>query len=111
MWLTETSMLCKDHLLGEHSELHKLVGGIRNHPHGKAIADGQAAKGNVDTRVIEQRHAELVQEMRRRGYDHDSPLSYGEDEYQATADIDPEENRRELAGRCAACRARMEVVQ
>lgn len=109
MWLLDPSLLCRDHLLGEHNELHKLVGGIRNHPHGKAIADGQAAKGNIDTSLIDDRHRQLAAELDRRGYDHDSPLKYGDEEYQAgVGAIDIEVNRGDLRQRCADCRSRME---
>ena len=111
MWCVDPSVLCSEHLLGEHVELHKLVGGIRNHPHGEAIADGQAAKGNIDTSRIDDRHDALAREMQARGYDHDSPLSYGETEYQAGVGcIDAEANREELARRCDDCAERMGVV-
>lgn len=111
MWMIDPGHLCRDHLLGEHNELHKLVGGIRNHAHGEAIADGQAEKGNVDTSRIEERHVKLADELERRGYEHDSPLKYGDDEYQAgVGSIDVENNRRDLAERCDDCAVRMGVM-
>lgn len=48
MWCVNPHSLCREHLLGEHNELHKLVGGIRNHSHGEAIAEGQADGGEAD---------------------------------------------------------------
>jgi len=111
MWLVDPRNLCRDHLLGEHNELHKLVGGIRNHPHGEAIADGQAAEGNIDTALINKRHGALVAEMERRGMNHGSPLDYGADEYKAgVGSIDPEANRDELVNRCDDCAQRMGVT-
>jgi hypothetical protein len=108
MWLIDPALLCREHLLGEHNELHKLVGGIRNHPHGKAIADGQADDGNIDTSQITDRHTALVAEMNRRNYNHDSPLQYDDDEYQAGVGvIDPSANRRELRNRCDKCAERI----
>lgn len=105
MWLgVDPSELCDQHLLGEHNELHKLVGGIRNHPHGHAIADGQAAKGNIDTTLINERHDALAEELERRGMDHDSPLDWDPFEYLAgVGAIDRAANRKELADRCDDC--------
>lgn len=110
MWNVDPADMCREHLLGEHAELHKLVGGIRNHPHGEAIADGQAAEGNIDTSCIDSRHDSLAAELLARGYDHDSPLDYGDNEYQTgVGAIDADANRRELAARCDDCAARMGV--
>ena len=106
MWGLSPELLCDRHLLGEHAELHQLVGTVENHPHGEAIVRGHAAKGNVDTRLIEERHATLVAELENRGFAHDSPLSYDAD--LEIGAIDERANRAELADRCAACRERIE---
>lgn len=107
--MVEPELLCRDHLLGEHNELHKLVGSIRNHPHGHAIADGQAAKGNIDTSLIQHRHDQLVKELERRGYEHDSPLDWSASEYYAgIGAIDIDENLSELAQRCSDCSHRID---
>lgn len=109
MWLLPPSILCTDHLNGEHNELHKLVGSIRNHPHGNAIAQGHVAKGNIDTTLINQRHEQLVKEMDRRGWNHESPLSYDSNETQyGEGCIDYGENLLDLYDRCPDCAARIE---
>lgn len=105
MWGVDPRLLCREHLLGEHVELHMLVGTIQNHPHGEAIVRGQADEGNVETALIEQRHGELAAELARRGYDHDSPLVYEDD--LVIGEIDPTANRSELAARCKQCRLRL----
>jgi hypothetical protein len=105
MWVgVEPRELCGQHLLGEHNEIHKLVGGIRHHEHGHAIADGQGEKGNIDTTLINERHDALAEELERRGMDHDSPLDWNPFEYIAgVGAIDEEANREELAERCDDC--------
>lgn len=67
MWMVDPVLLCQQHLLGEHNELHKLVGVINNHQHGYPIVKDQAEKGNVATSQITARHAVLAKEMRKRG--------------------------------------------
>lgn len=105
MWGVDPRLLCRNHLLGEHREMHQEVGTLRNHPHGRAIVEGHAERGQVDTRKLQERHDELVEEMERRGFEHDSPLAY-EDEL-ALGTIDVAANREDLAERCDACRERM----
>jgi hypothetical protein len=65
--------MCRQHLLGEHRELHALwtiltegKTGYRNHPETKRWRGKLAA--------LYQRHADLQAEMERRGYRHASPL-------------------------------------
>lgn len=107
MWGIDPALLCDRHLLGEHAELHQLVGTIERHPHGEAIARGHAEKGNIDTSLIETRHEVLAAELTRRGFAHDSPIVI--EDRPAIGSIDIEANRQELASRCEACRARIEA--
>lgn len=67
--------LCRQHLLGEHRELHGLwniltkhggTGGYSHHPETKRWV------GKL--RALYARHAALVAEMQKRGYTHSSPL-------------------------------------
>ncbi|MFB6253056.1 MAG: pyrimidine dimer DNA glycosylase/endonuclease V [Halobacteriaceae archaeon] len=106
MWGIDPTLLCDQHLLGEHSELHQVVGTLRNHPHGKAIIKGHAEKNQIDTTQIKERHEELATEMERRGIDHSSPLEYS-DALQLGS-INCKQNRVELQERCADCRKRIE---
>lgn len=105
MWGVDPELMCRSHLLGEHNEMHMLVGAIRKHPHGEAIALGHAKKGQVDTSLIQERHDELAEEMERRGHNHDSPLDY-EDSIDA-GEIDSLKTQDMLADRCKECRQRM----
>lgn len=105
MWGIDPGLLCRNHLLGEHSEMHQEAGTIENHPHGEAVVKGHAEKEQVDTSLIKERHDELVDEMERRGMNHDSPLDYRDS--LGLGSIDIEKNLEELAGRCEDCRERI----
>ena len=64
MWMLPTAGMCRKHLLGEHVELHMLLGSLRR---GKSI-EGFLSGGLVDPQCIFARHQELVAEMTRRGF-------------------------------------------
>lgn len=73
IWDVPPSMLCRQHLLGEHRELHALWRilsedrkGYAHHPETKRWRGKLAA--------LYLRHEALVAEMERRGYQHASPL-------------------------------------
>lgn len=106
MWLINPQHLCRNHLLGEHKELHQLVGTIRA---GRLnVVKGHADRLQVDTSLIQPRHDDLVREMLRRGYNHNSPLPDYDDPELGIVDV--WENQRELSERCRACRERMSEV-
>lgn len=75
MWMIDPSEMCRDHLLGEHRELHTLEGAIRSD---QIAIDGWVRDRFVAPRRIIERHAELVTEMHRRGWpsglDHETPI-------------------------------------
>lgn len=108
MWGVNPRFLCKKHLLGEHSEMHQEVGTIKNHPHGKAVVKGHAKKKQVDTSMIKERHDKLVEEMDRRGMNHDSPMDY-QDELKLGS-IEVRENIKDLKERCESCRERIKEL-
>lgn len=114
MWDVDPELMCRQHLLGEHREMHFIVGSIEKHPHGEAIARGHGEKGQLDTSLIQERHDALVAEMEARGYNHDSPMDYVDDlgagEISAERDpsVETETIRDELMRRCPDCRERME---
>jgi len=73
IWDIAPSRLCRIHLLGEHRELHAIwtilttgKTGYRNHPETKRWV------GKLHALYV--RHEQLVQDMLRRGYQHNSPL-------------------------------------
>jgi len=106
MWLVSPKIMCKNHLLGEHLELHMLAGCLRN---GRNIK-GYLEKGLVDPYLLTNRHEELVQEMERRGYKHSSPLNELP-ELPAKGHIDTNKNILELTSRCHKCKERKELIE
>lgn len=108
MWGIDPRLLCDRHLLGEHAELHQVVGTIEKHPHGEAIVRGHVAKRQLDTASIQTRHDALATELDRRGMTHDSPMAYEDDLDLGQLDLDA--NLAELADRCPDCRDRIERI-
>jgi Pyrimidine dimer DNA glycosylase len=73
IWDVDPRVLCRQHLLGEHSELHALWSiltggrsGFRRHP--------ETLRWEGRLRALARRHELLVAEMERRGFSHRSPL-------------------------------------
>ena len=62
MWMISPSKMCRQHLLGEHKELHQLIGSLNK---GKSVK-GHINKGQVEIHNIKSRHKELVKEMKLR---------------------------------------------
>lgn len=97
MWMVDPRVMCRKHLLGEHVELHMLVG---------AILKGKSLKGFIDKKLIcnsiRKRHSQLVKEMKARGYTHKSPLPPFK--YNFKAQVNEEDSLKELLRRCPECR-------
>lgn len=93
--------LCRQHLLGEHVEIHMLAGTLRR---GKSVA-GHLSRGQLEPQNALARHAALAAEMTRRGYRHESPLDMPQDT--PIGRVDRTESERTLRERCAACTERM----
>jgi len=76
IWDIAPEYLCKQHLLGEHRELHAIwtvitenKSGYSKHPETLRWVDALAA--------LYARHEAEVSEMKKRGYRHHSPLDRG----------------------------------
>ncbi|ATU07747.1 pyrimidine dimer DNA glycosylase/endonuclease V [Methanohalophilus portucalensis] len=73
IWDLPPSELCRQHLLGEHRELHALWSIITKNK--KAYSNHPETlrwKGKLHALYL--RHETLVSEMQKRGYNHNSPL-------------------------------------
>jgi len=73
IWRLPVWVLDRQHLLGEHNELHTIVsiilkgrGGWYNHP--------QTNRFKRHLGLLIDRHRQQVEEMKKRGYRHKSPL-------------------------------------
>ncbi|MFW6129814.1 MAG: pyrimidine dimer DNA glycosylase/endonuclease V [Atribacterota bacterium] len=102
MWMVNPKILCKDHLLGEHKEIHQLLGSLKK---------GHSIQGYLDKKIVEpqniiQRHKEIVKEMENRDYNHNSELK--EEDLKAIEDapecnVDKTKSEMELFIRCDDC--------
>ena len=69
MWMCDPKTLCRNHLLGEHFELHK----FRHIFVKQQDVSTRMKRGQIFPKHMKQRHDELVKEMEYRGYKHNSP--------------------------------------
>jgi len=75
IWDIPPSRLCRNHLLGEHSELHALWSILTKDKKGYA-RHPETLRWRGKLNALYQRHDLLVAEMVRRGYNHRSPLDH-----------------------------------
>lgn len=121
MWMVDPKIMCRQHLLGEHVELHMFVGSIN-----KGVdMSGYLLDNLLQPKAIVSRHWQLVQEMEARGYRHKShmtaacgsrpdwtkfkPSMIGLEFFHEFA-VDREASLAELLRRCPECRARAEAL-
>ncbi len=98
MWMVDPKLLCRNHLLGEHFEIHTAVENL----HGDGRWTRQLTKsGYLEPQNFEKRHDELVREMELRGYNHKSPLEVDIDVPIGT--VDRKKSIRDLKVRCKKC--------
>ena len=103
MWMVDPSLLCRQHLLGEHRELHAIVGGIKkNIPAMKGLAKAKL----IEPGKVIQRHEDVVAEMLSRGYQHKTPLDVDFDST-GPGEVDPQVSMRHLRSICPGCLGRM----
>ncbi len=105
MWMVDPKIMCREHLLGEHRELHMLAGTIRK----KKQLLGYLKRNILEPSGIERRHSELIEEMKRRGYKHKTPISVGDITYlnKGMTKVIIDESYRELYKRCKRCALNM----
>ena len=104
-WMVDPRIMCRKHLLGEHVEHHMFVGAINK---GTDMA-GFLANNLLEPLSLLYRHAALVEEMERRGYNHKSPLAYpnfSKGDPALLVQIDKDAAKAELVRRCPECLAR-----
>ncbi len=73
IWDLPPRDLCRQHLLGEHRELHAIWSIITNERRGYANHP-ETRRWRGKLRALYARHAALVREMQRRGYRHATDL-------------------------------------
>ena len=105
MWMIPANLLCKNHLLGEHNEIHK-------HKHN--FEKKHSIKGRIYPKVIiepnsmKKRHDELAKEMINRKYNHKSPYEMPNLLHlialERYAKVDLKQSIKELCIRCEKCK-------
>jgi len=95
-------IMCRQHLLGEHVEIHMFIGTIDR---GKSVR-GYLEKGLLEVHNLYNRHEELMREMKRRKYNHYSEVNKKWKFVEKVGSIDKEKNLSELITRCAKCEKR-----
>jgi hypothetical protein len=73
IWDVPASLLCRQHLLGEHRELHGLWRILTENRHGYSHHP-ETRRWRGKLAALYQRHEALSEEIGRRGYRHASPL-------------------------------------
>ena len=73
IWDISPRKLCRNHLLGEHRELHAMWTVLTEHKKGYSMHP-ETLRWSGKLKALYSRHDELVSEMFRRGYSHHSPL-------------------------------------
>jgi hypothetical protein len=107
MWMIDPSLLCRKHLLGAHSEIHK-------HKHvfeKKYSIDGRISPVvQIEPNSMQEEHDRLAQEMVARGYSHKSPFVQPDLSYlreKASVRVDREHSIVDLSSRCSECKKRI----
>lgn len=104
--MIEPKGLCRKHLLGEHSELHKFRHSfVKQH----RIDGRMSPVVQIEPTRMGTRHEQLVKEMLRRGYKHKSQYLQPDVSYLPEvflkAHINIQESIRDLKSRCPECKA------
>ena len=106
MWMVDPQIMCRQHLLGEHVEIHMFVGAMS---HGKSVK-GYLEKGLLEVQSLYPRHEALVEEMKRRGYRHCSDVDEKWRTAEAKGHVDRKKSLEELLKRCPRCEHRYSEV-
>lgn len=100
MWMVDPKIMCRQHLLGEHLELHMFANALKE---GKKL-DGFIRNNCLEPASICSRHEDLVCEMENRGYNHKTPLELNIPLIKI-ATIDRSKSFLLLIDRCERCRS------
>jgi hypothetical protein len=108
-WRIPPELLCRQHLLGNHNELHR---------YRPSFVKKHSMKGRIYPVVLIEPsnmkidHDEIAEEMLRRGYNHNSPYEMPDISYlpedQRNAKVDVNYNLQDLINRCPECKGRIE---
>jgi hypothetical protein len=109
MWMINPKMLCRQHLLGEHGELHKWLPWFEK---GRKVHGRFYPVVQIQFNGYKERHDLLALELLLRGWNHGSPIKKVPDfktmypEYY-NLKVDKEISISTLMDRCDKCRERI----
>lgn len=114
MWMQNPKILCRKHLLGEHNEIHKALGSLSKGRHIRNYIRNNC----LEPLSMKKRHDQLSEEMRRRGFRHQSPLGEAQvdkallhlEDWEIDFKIDRYSAFLDLIARCPDCSARSEEL-
>lgn len=108
--MLDTNMLCNQHLLGEHFEIHK----HRNSFVKKTSISGRIVPiVQIEPASMKKRHDVLAKAMKQRGFNHNSPYTMPSLRHltnqERNAKVDINHNIVDLHNRCPKCKEIYEV--
>ena len=101
MWFVNPMWMCRQHLLGEHVELHMFF--TEYFIKHKRLS-GYITRGLFDPTQLQWRHDIIAQEMTKRGYNHRTPLpEFTVFNLEDVVMVDYLDSKNELLTRCSRC--------
>lgn len=99
MWMINPKTMCRQHLLGEHVELHMIIGCW------KKMKSLEGYRDLIELHSVPQRHLFISEEMKRRGYNHHSPITVNLiTKLPVLGYVDRKKSREALHERCPVCK-------
>ncbi|MFW9871636.1 MAG: pyrimidine dimer DNA glycosylase/endonuclease V [Candidatus Thorarchaeota archaeon] len=108
--MVDPNFLCQKHLCGEHLECHMFLGALK-----KGIGVKGYLKNNLfEPESLKIRHDILSIEMKKRGYNHKSPMRFNDfenfvntlNEKEREVKINKRKSFFDLISRCSKCKKR-----
>ena len=100
MWNIKPKLMCRQHLLGEHFEIHKAIGNLK---HSGIWTKALTNKGFLEPQNFLKRHDKIADEIKKRGMNHNSKLIVGNIKL-PTGKVDIKQSVIDLKKRCPECR-------
>ena len=98
--MIKPKLLCRQHLLGEHFEIHKAVGNLK---HTGKWTNSLTKKGFLEPQNFLKRHDKLVKEMKKRNMNHNSLLDITKVKLNK-GKVDILKSKEDLISRCIQCK-------
>lgn len=104
MWMVNPEWMCRQHLTGEHGEIHKFRHNfVKGHSYAKRVAWNQ-----IEPSAMERRHDELAAFLGNHKSPYEQPDAYGDG---WGVRVDRDASLMLLLTKCPACRAKFRSSQ